>query len=294
MRTAVFIAMTLLVPSWLFGADDSPTAKLQHAVTALADEPHYGWTTTSTVTKSSVAYMFPAPGSAVGNTNDPLCCDDGSNVFHVNVVGYFIAGSSNASSNTSGLNSWTTEWPSGLTYPVSRVEGEAQQGGVAVFKLGAEREADKLQIVAKNGKTAVKVKDVWLSQWQLDYSATVNRGFAWVSRQMKTPVAEATALVAGATNITAAGSGYSVELSPECAEALLTGPPGGDNRLTAASGNATFHVIDGKLDGYELHLQGTGTPANGLHLDWTFEVKVTPTGAENIDIPTDALAKLQD
>lgn len=295
MRTAAVIALVLVLPFRLPASDNGPKAELLRAVAALADQPNYRWTSTAIITKSSVAYLFPASGSPLGTTDDPLCCDDGSNIVHVASI---IAAHSNQSAVASaGLASEASaewQWRSGVSYPVPHIDGEAERVGVAIFNFESDADANRCRVVTKNGKAVVKVRDAWLSQYQLDYSADLNRGYAWISRQMKSPVAEATALIAGGTNITATDSGCSVDLNRECVEALLTGPPGGDHQLTSASGQASFRIVDGKLAGYEFRLRGEGTPANGLNFDWTFTVKITGASATPIDVPKEALAKLQD
>jgi len=293
MPTAAFTVLAFLLPCRPLGADSIPKAGLLRAVAALADQPGYRWTATAIVAKSSIGYLFPTPGSQLENTNDPICCDDGSNVVH---MAYFIAAHSDPSAIAkAGLGSKVSaDWRSGIAYPVFRIEGEAQNDGLALFKLSPDSEANQFQIVTKSGKAVVKIRDAWLSQYQLDYSADLNRGFAWISRQMKTPVSEATALLTGATNITSTDSGYTADLNRESVEALLAGPPGGDHQLTAAFGHASFRVVDGKLTEYEFRLRGEGTPSNGLNFDWTFTVTITGASAAPITVPKEALVKLRD
>jgi hypothetical protein len=210
--------------------------------------------------------------------------------------------------------SWTTkiENANGGGFGSGTTDGKAQQDGLTYVHMN--RRNTDFEIYIEGQKIAVKGQD---GTWQsLDDAANADDGnggpnpmrfMSIMLRNFKSPIQQAKDQADKLTNIQKTDNGYSADLSPDAAKAVLnpfagrpatTNPDDNNNApqidVSDAKASVTFSIQDGAVTKIVMHVTGSisfngGDPRD---VDRTTTTDFSNVGSTTIDVPDDAKAKL--
>lgn len=206
--------------------------------------------------------------------------------------------------------SWKTTIEAGANaqYRPGPQEGKTIKGGATWLSLSLRD--NKIEIVTKAGKTAVKTDDGWQSTAEAETAGGGGggggggRGFnpgrmaARTAQNLKAPAVEAQDLALKATALSESDGAVSGNLTEAGAKEFLTrggGRRGGNPpEVSNAKGTVKFWVKDGALAKYEYHVQGTVSfNGNDREVDRTTTVEISDVGTTKIELPDEAQKKLE-
>jgi hypothetical protein len=209
---------------------------------------------------------------------------------------------------------WSTksENAGGGGFGSGTTDGKVQKDGLTYVKMN--RRNTDTEVYIKGDKIAVKNQD---GTWQtLDEAISAaddgNGGFnpmrmmGRMFQNYRTPVTLAQGQLDKLTNIQKTDDGYSGDLSPDAAKAVLnpfsgrpatTNPDDNNNApqidVSDAKASVTFSIQDGAVTKIVMHVTGTVSfNGNDRDVDRTSTTDFTNVGSTTIDVPDDAKAKL--
>jgi len=197
--------------------------------------------------------------------------------------------------------SWktTVEVPANARFRPGPTEGRTEKGGYTLLTLSFGDNVSEAVLKGTNG--ALKMPD---NGWQSLAEAAKDDGgggfnptlfLARTLQNYKTPAVQAAELAAQAKDLKKDTNGISGELTEDGAKTLLTfRPRGGEGpAISNARGSVTFRLADGKLAGYQFHVQGTVTfNGNSRDADRTTTVEIRDVNTTKIVVSDDAKKKL--
>jgi hypothetical protein len=197
--------------------------------------------------------------------------------------------------------SWRTTVDLGPNSPFQPgpTDGKTEKAGYTWLSLSFNDNATL--VVIQGAKVAIKSPD---QGWQTaDEAAQADGGapgplrfIARMAKDFKVPAAEASNLVAQATNLVAGTNGVSGALTEDAVKTFLTFRRGGNGAppVANAKGSVTFWLADGKLVKYESHVSGKiNINGEDRDIDRTSTTEIKDVGATKIEVPEAAKKKLE-
>jgi hypothetical protein len=199
--------------------------------------------------------------------------------------------------------SWTTTVEGG--FGRGPTDGKTQKDGLTWISMQM-RDAS-YEIIMQGDKIAIKTPDGWKSGAEATTAPSDDAGgppppermIAMMAQNFKTPSAQAKDQEDKLQNIQKTDDGYSADLSPEAAKAMLTFRPrraGADApqiEVSNAKASMKLSIKDGALTKVEIHVTGTVSfNGNDRDVDRTTTTEIKDVGSTTIDVPDDAKAKL--
>jgi len=194
--------------------------------------------------------------------------------------------------------SWktTVEVPANARFRPGPTEGWTEKGGYTVLTMNFGDNVSEAVLKGTNG--ALKTAD---SGWQSLAEAAKGDGggggfnptlfLARTLQNYKTPAVQAVELATAAKSLNRDTNGISGELTEDGAKTLLTFRPrnGEGPAVSNARGSVKFRIADGKLAGYQFHVQGTVTfNGNSRDADRTTTVEIKGVNTTKIAVPDEA------
>ncbi|HTI69133.1 MAG TPA: hypothetical protein VMF06_04170 [Candidatus Limnocylindria bacterium] len=177
--------------------------------------------------------------------------------------------------------------PESAQFKPGPTDGKTEKGG---FTLVSMSFGDRMtEMAIKGDKTCITDPDgEWQSSADLEKAEGPARFMAWIAKNFKNPVDEASELAKSAKELKKDGEVYSADLTDEGAKGQFRFGSAKD-----AKGSVKFWVKEGQLAKYEFKVQGkVEFGGNEMDVDRTTTVEIKAVDATTIKVPEAAKKKL--
>jgi hypothetical protein len=184
--------------------------------------------------------------------------------------------------------------PEGSQFRPGPTDGKTEKSGFTY--VASTFGGNTVEIVLQGDKIVINSEAGWQTPDEMENGEGPGRFLAVMTRNFKTPAAQATNLISGSEEIKKDGEVYASKLTEAGAKTLLSFRPrsGGDGpEISDAKGGVKFWIADGVLSKYEFQVSGKiSFNGNEREVDRTTTVEIKDVGTTKVEAPEGAKKKL--